>query len=125
MSNDVLIWAWCQFTNFSPLSPFRVPQAELVIKNLSASAGDIRDMGSIPESGRPPGEENSHQLQDSCLRNSMDRGTWRLQFTESQKTQTPLSMHTWTSCEILGRSFNTPNFFKFKFHLQIWKVEIL
>ena len=34
-------------------------------------------MGSIPGSGRPPGEGKSHPLQDSCLENPMDRGAWR------------------------------------------------
>ena len=42
-----------------------------VIKNLPANAGD---MGSIPGSGRFPGEGNGNPLQDSCLGNSMDRG---------------------------------------------------
>ena len=34
------------------------------------------DPGSIPGSGRSPGEGNSYPLQYSCLENSMDRGTW-------------------------------------------------
>ena len=34
------------------------------------------DLGSIPESGRPPGEGNGNPLQYSCLENSMDRGAW-------------------------------------------------
>ena len=34
-------------------------------------------MGSIPGSGRYPGEGNSYPLQYSCLGNSMDRGVWR------------------------------------------------
>ena len=37
------------------------------------SAGDL---GSIPGSGRSPGEENGNPLQYSCLENSMDGGTW-------------------------------------------------
>ena len=44
------------------------------VKNPPANAGDL---GLIPESGRSPGEENSHPFQYSCLRNPMDRGTWR------------------------------------------------
>ena len=39
----------------------------LVVKNPSANAGDIRDVGSIPGSGRSPGEENGNPLQYSCL----------------------------------------------------------
>ena len=41
---------------------------------LSASTGDKRDAGSIPELGRSPGEGNSKPLQYSSLRNPMDRG---------------------------------------------------
>ena len=38
-------------------------QEVLVIKNLPGSAGDIRDMGSIPESGRSPGGGHDNPLQ--------------------------------------------------------------
>ena len=37
------------------LSPRRASQMFLVVKNLSDNAGDVRDMGSIPGSGRSPG----------------------------------------------------------------------
>ena len=42
-------------------------QGSLVIKNLPASAVDMRDTGSIPGSGRSPGEGNDNPLQHSCL----------------------------------------------------------
>ena len=48
----------------------------LVVKNLPASAGDVRDMGSIPGWGRSPREGNGNPLQYSCLKNPMDRGAW-------------------------------------------------
>ena len=51
-------------------------QMALVVKNPPANAGDIRDTGSIPGSGRTPGEGNGNPLQCSCLGNPMDRGTW-------------------------------------------------
>ena len=51
------------------------PQEVLVIKYLPANAGDIRDTGLIPESGRFPGEGNGNPLQYSCLENPMDRET--------------------------------------------------
>ena len=51
----------------------------LVVKNPPANAGDIRDLGSIPESGRSPEERNGYPLQHSCLENFMDRGPDRLQ----------------------------------------------
>jgi len=47
-----------------------------VVKNLPANAGDTGDSGSIPESGRSPGEGNGNPLQYSCLENPMDRGAW-------------------------------------------------
>ena len=45
-----------------------------VIKNPPAKAGDA---GSIPGSGRSPGEGNGNTLQYSCLGNPMGRGAWR------------------------------------------------
>ena len=47
-----------------------------MVKNQPASAGDSRDMGSIPGLGRSPREGNGNPLQNSCLENPMDRGTW-------------------------------------------------
>ena len=44
---------------------------ELVVKNLPANAGDIRDAGSIPGSGRFSGVGNGNPLQYSCLENTM------------------------------------------------------
>ena len=44
-----------------------------MVKNLLASPGDIRDVGSIPGLGRFPGVGNGNPLQHSCLENSMDR----------------------------------------------------
>ena len=43
-------------------------------KESSCNAGDP---GSIPGSGRSPGEENGNPLQNSCLGNPLDRGAWR------------------------------------------------
>ena len=48
-----------------------------VIKNPSADAGDIRDVGLIPEWGRFPGGGHGNPLQYSCLENPMDRGVWQ------------------------------------------------
>ena len=47
-----------------------------MVKNLPANVGDIKDVGSIPGSGRSPGEGNGNPLQYSCLENPMDRGAW-------------------------------------------------
>ena len=54
----------------------RTFQVVLVVKNLSANAGDVRDAGSVPGLGRSPGEGHGNTLQYSCLENDMDRGAW-------------------------------------------------
>ena len=56
-----------------------------MVKNLPAIAGDA---GSIPGSGRSPGEENGKPLQYSCLGNLMDRGAWRDTVHGIEKSQT-------------------------------------
>ena len=50
------------------------PLVAQMVKNLPANA---EDEGSIPGSGRSPGEGNGNPLQYSCLGNPMDRGAWR------------------------------------------------
>ena len=47
-----------------------------VVKNPPANAGDVRDAGSNPRSGRSPGEGRGNPLQYSCLKNPMDNGAW-------------------------------------------------
>ena len=49
----------------------------LVVKNLPANAGNVRDAGSIPGSGRFPGRGNGNSLQYPCLENTMERGAWQ------------------------------------------------
>ena len=58
-----------------------------VLKNPPANGGDA---GSLPGSGRSPGEGNGKPLQYSCLRNPIDRGAWRATVcgvTESDMTE--------------------------------------
>ena len=59
----------------SEISQFSVV---LVEKNPPANAGDVRNMGLIPGSGRSPGEENGNPLQYSCLENVSlkDNNVW-------------------------------------------------
>ena len=58
--------------------------------------GEVRNAGSIPESGRSPGEGDGNPRQYSCLENSMDRGAWRATVHGIAKSQSQLkqpSMH--------------------------------
>ena len=48
-----------------------------MVENTSANAGDVRDAGSIPASGRSPGGGHGNPLQYSCRENPMDRGAWQ------------------------------------------------
>ena len=48
-----------------------------MVKNPPTNTGDIRDVGSIPGSGRSPGGGPGNPLQYSCMENPMDRGAWR------------------------------------------------
>ena len=54
----------------------RTFQVALVVKNPPANAGDRREAGSVPGSGRSPGGGHDNPLQYSCLENPMDRGAW-------------------------------------------------
>ena len=60
-----------------------------MLKNLPANAGDARNTGLIPRSGRSPGEGNRNPLQYSCLDNSMDRA-WQATVRGVTKSQTRL-----------------------------------
>ena len=68
-----------------------------MVKNPPANAGDVRDTGSIPGSGRFPGGGHDNPLQYSCLENSTDRGAWQATVHGVAKSRTRLkrfSMHT-------------------------------
>ena len=62
-----------------------------MVKNPPASTVDAGDLGSIPGSGRSPGEGTATPLQYSCLENSMDRGGWRATVYGVAKSRTQLS----------------------------------
>ena len=89
----------------------------LVVKNLSASAGDLRDVGSILGSGWIPGVGNGNPLQYSCLENSMDRGAsgvasmWQRRVrnewvTEHACTHTHMHAHTHTHTHFKRSGYN-------------------
>ena len=59
-----------------------------MVKNPPANAGDLRDAGSIPGSGRSPGEGMA--IQYSWLENSLDGGAWWATVHRVEKNQTQL-----------------------------------
>ena len=65
-------------------------QVMQMIKNLSANAGDKRDMNTIPVLGRCPRGGHGNPLQYSCLENPMDRGAWRAAVQGVTQNQTGL-----------------------------------
>ena len=68
----------------------RVSQVALVVKNLPANAGHIRDLGSIAGLGRSPGEGTGNPLHYFCLENPMNSGAWQATVHEATKSQTQL-----------------------------------
>ena len=62
--HSFLLWCSVEFRNFPGGSDGK------------ASSCNAEDAGSIPGSGRSPGEGNGNPLQYSCLENSMDGGAW-------------------------------------------------
>ena len=71
-------------------------QVALVVKNLLANAGDIRDTDSIPRSSRSPGGGHGNPLQYACLENPMDGEAWWA------KNQTRLKQQSMHSLSIMG-----------------------
>ena len=70
-----------------------------MVKNLPANVGNVRDVGSIPGSGRSPGGGHGNPLQYSFLENPMDIGAWRAMVHRVTKSPTllkQLSVHTST-----------------------------
>ena len=59
-----------------------------MVKNPSANAGDVRDVGSISGSERSPGGGHGDPLQYSCLENPMDRGAWQATVHRVAKNRT-------------------------------------
>ena len=57
-----------------------------MVENPPAMQEDAGNAGSIPGSGRSPGEGNGDPLQYSCLENPMDRGVWQATVHELQQS---------------------------------------
>ena len=91
LTNPVLNWA---------------SQVALVVRSPPANAGDVRDAGLIPGSGRSPGEGHGNPLQYSCLENPMDRGAWQATVHRVAKSQTGLKQLS-THTHIIKEKMNT------------------
>ena len=89
-------------------------QVELMLKNQPSNARDIRTIGSIPRSGRSPGERHGNPLQYSFLENPLKRGAWRATVHSVPKSGTQLkqsSTHAHTGlngfhCDLSFNSYN-------------------
>ena len=82
----LILWSWAS-------------QVVLVVKNLPANAGDLRDMGSTLGLGRSPGGGHGNSLQYSCLESPMDRRAWWATVQKVTQCQTwlkQLSTHVHT-----------------------------
>ena len=77
--SKTLINNWTQLSNYT-----HFPGGS----DSKASAYNAGDLGSIPGSGRSPGERKGNPLQYSCLENPMDRGAWWAIFHEVTKSWT-------------------------------------
>ena len=65
----------------------RASQVALMVKNPPANAGEVRDTGSIPGSGRYPGGGHGKPPQYACLENPMDREAWQATVYRVAKSQ--------------------------------------
>ena len=63
-------------------------QVAQVVENPPGNAGGTEDAGSLPGSERSPRRRHGNPLQDSCLKNPMDRGAWRATVHRISKSQT-------------------------------------
>ena len=83
-------------------------QMSLVIKNLPAKAGDVRDVDLVPGLGRSPGGGHGNPLQNPCPENPTDRGAWRATAHGVAKSQTWLKRLSTTHIFILATLIFNP-----------------
>ena len=86
-----------------------------MVKNLPANAGDIRDTGLIPGSGRSPGEGSGNPPQYFCLKNPTDRGAWQATVHGITKCRTQPSTHACIRNKInTNKATNSPRGYSVK-----------
>ena len=98
-----------------------------VVKNLTANTGDAGDSGSIPGSGRSPGEGNSNPLQYSCLENPIDREAWQVTVHWVAKSWARLSTSMEFLAHLLGcrhwsKGFICAKWLHWGQHFSLWGV---
>ena len=93
----ILFCAFCTCSNFSKSKGFIKGGSEV-----KASAWNAGDQGSIPGSGRSPGEGNGKPLQYSCLENPKNGGAWWAAVHGVAKSRTRLSEFTFTEVNYEG-----------------------
>jgi len=77
----------------------------------------VGDLGSIPGSGRSPGEGNGNPLQYSCMENPMDGGVWWATSTGHKESDTTEQLHfhfTFTFIQLICYTFSL-SYVEFKF----------
>ena len=84
-------------------------QVTLVVKNLLANIGDLRDVSAIPGWGTSPGGGHSNPLQYPCLENPVDRGAWWATVHGVTKGRgRSVTTHTHTHTHVIGLCFRLP-----------------
>ena len=74
----------------------------LLVKNPPTNAGDTRNSGLFPGSGKSPKVGGSNPLQYFCLENSMNRGAWWVTVHAPAKSQTWLSAYIYVTVIMIG-----------------------
>ena len=70
---------------------FGASQVVLMVKNLPANAGDVRDEGLIPGARRSPGGGHGNPFQYSFLESPLDRGAWQATVHSAAESWTRIS----------------------------------
>ena len=83
--------------------------------DFKASASNAGDLGSIPGSGRSPGEGNGNPLQYSCLENPMDGGAWWATVHGVAKSRTRLTKRL--------NETKTKDLTKWPVHVNVWQKQ--
>ena len=94
-----------------------------MVKNPPANAGEVRDTGSNPASGRSPGGGHGNPLQYSCLGNPMDRGAKRATFHGVTRNQTLLKQLIMYTCKLRVQPLIKPLANKWLRKMIVWLLQ--